>query len=332
MDSSKGFNQVISYIPDKLRNYLQKISDVTAIQEIRLRIGKPLAITTFGKEYFVSDSGGISKEGKSLVIVTKSDVESSFKAICEYSIHSFQNQLIQGYITISGGHRVGICGSSVGKNGSIETIKNISGLNFRVAREVLGSADEIMQRAFGNKLYSLLIIGVPSSGKTTILRDLCRQIGNAHKLSIIDERGEIAATYQGQQQNDVGKCSDVFDGYPKEEGINIAIRVMAPEVIAVDEIGNIQDCLAIEHSIHSGVKIIATAHAADVGELFSRLHIKSLIEQGAFDKIVTLGNDRNIGKIVKIDEVDKDDKIGRNYINNNCNFNGWYDAFKTSSL
>jgi len=305
MDDTIGFNQVQPYLSERIRQALEKLALKAQAQEIRLRNGKPLSITSFGKELFITENGGISSSPSLGMSVNKQDIEFSFKAICEYSIHSFQRELSQGFITIPGGHRVGICGTSVTKDGKIDTIKYITGLNFRIARQVLGCADEIIKQAFNYKPTSTLIIGAPSSGKTTILRDLCRQLGNLHKLSIIDERGEIAATHQGVSQNDVGICTDVFDGYPKEDGIMTAIRVMSPEIIAIDEIGDISDCIAIEHSMNAGVIIIATAHAGSVDELYGRKHINALLQQNVFKRIITLGIGQNIGKITDITEVKK---------------------------
>lgn len=324
MEDTTGFNQVQIYLSERIRQAFDKTSIKGQAQEIRLRNGKPLSITSFGKELFITENGGVTSCPSLGLIINKQDIECSFKSIFEYSIHSFQRELSQGFVTIQGGHRVGICGTAVTKDGKIDTIKYITGLNFRIARQVIGSADQIMNQIFNNKIASTLIIGAPSSGKTTVLRDLCRQIGSSRKLSIIDERGEIAATHQGIAQNNVGICTDVFDGYPKEEGIMTAIRVMSPEIVAVDEIGDIKDCVAIERSIHAGVIIIATAHADSIDEIYGRKHIKALLDQKVFKRIVVLGTGDNLGKIMEITEVKELAEDNRNiasYYNNKSSGN-----------
>ncbi|MCX7658575.1 MAG: hypothetical protein N2Z57_07845, partial [Oscillospiraceae bacterium] len=203
----KNFDKLIPYFSDKIRSALEKVSIKDKIQEIRLRSEKPLSVTSFGKELFITENGGISSSPLIGLAVGKKDVEYSFKAVCEYSVHSFQKELSQGYITLPGGHRVGLCGSAVIKDGKIETIKHISGMNFRIANEVKGCADEIMKILFASKIEGTLIIGPPLSGKTTVLRDLCRQLGNLRKGSLIDERRQIASASLGLPQNDVGICT-----------------------------------------------------------------------------------------------------------------------------
>ncbi|MEG0615730.1 MAG: ATPase, T2SS/T4P/T4SS family [Oscillospiraceae bacterium] len=300
--SINKLEEIYPYLNEKICMLIKKCGDKENIHEIRLRIGKPLCISSFGKVFFIGENG-ITSLPQNAVIVTKYDLDFSFKAVCEYSIHSFARELSNGFITICGGHRVGICGTAVAKIAEPETIKYITSLNFRVANEVFGAADEIMNKVFKNGLKSTLIIGIPSSGKTTILRDLCRQIGNSHRLSIIDERGEIAAVHQGVPQNNIGFCTDVFDGYSKDFGISIAIRVMSPEIIAVDEIGGEADCISLENSANLGVKILATAHAENPAEAFNRKGVARLLKNGVFEKIVTLGSGKYVGKVVEITEV-----------------------------
>ena len=144
------------------------------------------------------------------------------------------------------------------------------------------------------------------------MRDICRQLGGIYKLSIIDERGEIAAVYVWEPQNDIGRFSDVFDGYPKPIGILTAIRVMSPQVIVCDEIGNEEECKELISSVNSGVNIIASAHAGSIDELYQRKHIMSLIESGVFTEIIVLDNGANIGRIKsRIKVVSHNDKNNR---------------------
>lgn len=303
MEFSNGLEYILPYLGDKIRQAVERFEMKDKIQEIRFRLNRALTVYFQGKEYFLTPHGGITEYPHLGMTITQQDIDFSMKVICDYSIHSYHKEISEGFVTIRGGNRVGICGTAVIRDDKIETLKYINGLNFRVAREIYGSADEILEKCFFDGINSVLIIGSPSSGKTTVLRDLCRQLGNTHKISLIDERGELAAVYQGFPQNDVGTCTDVFDGYPKQLGILTAIRVMSPEIIAVDEIGNESDCHAIESAIHTGVNIIATAHASDVDELRQRKALRNLLRQKTFSKIVLLGNRTETGKILSVTDV-----------------------------
>lgn len=298
----KDYLKAIQFMPKRLKSILL-MNNGKEIQEIRLRIGRPLCVTVMGKEYFVNENGEKTSYGNPSVIICQNDIDETFRAVVEYSVHSFSKELKNGYVTIEGGHRVGICGTAVcGKDG-VETIKNISAMNFRIAREFLGSADKISEKIFSRGLFGTLIIGPPSSAKTTVLRDLCRQLGNRVCLSVIDERSEIAAAYHGIPQNDVGMFTDVFDSYPKKEGIITALKVMSPKIIAVDELGSEEDCLAVEQCMNCGVKILATAHAGSIEEIKARKHIWNLCKERIFEKIVLLGSDDKLGKILEVYEV-----------------------------
>jgi len=305
MTKVKGVEEVKRFLSEKLRTSVEKIPLFNAqkIQEIRLRLEKNLTVCILDKEYFLTERGELDTNLNTGIKVERSDIEYTFNIACQYSLHSFQKELSQGFITVQGGNRIGLCGTAVIKNNAVETIKDISSINIRVARQIIGCADEIYSALFCTELQSVLIVGSPTSGKTTILRDLCRQLGQVHKTSIIDERNELSATINGSPQNDVGICSDVFNSYPKSEGIMTAIRVMSPKIIVCDEIGGEPDIVALENAINAGVKIVATAHAGSIKEAENRLGLSRLIKAGAFDVIVSLGNGVNIGKIMKIHRI-----------------------------
>ena len=304
------FEQAIKYIPSRVRMQIVGLppSIKNEVQEVRIRIGRAPSICIKGREYDISEFAQVQN-----IVIDSSDINECFNYICEYSFHSYQQELMQSYITVKGGHRVGISASAIIKSGGVETIKDISGLNIRIARQVLGSADNIMKESLASGPKGLLLVGPPTCGKTTILRDICRQLGGIYKLSIIDERGEIAAVYRGEPQNDIGRFSDVFDGYPKPIGILTAIRVMSPQVIVCDEIGNEDECKELMSSVNSGVNIIASAHAGSVDELYKRKHIMKLIECGVFTEIILLDSGANIGRIKsRIKVVTHNDKNNRN--------------------
>jgi stage III sporulation protein AA len=312
---------IIRHFNPQIRSILSAISaeNCSRIQEIRLRLNKPISVTLNDTIKTADKNGQLVGYCDNSYIVTEQDINDSFNSICQYSVHSFQKEITGGFVTVQGGHRAGICGTAVVKNGQLETIKHISSINFRIARQVFGAADEIMNSVFSAGADGLLIAGPPSSGKTTVLRDLCRQLGKKYKLSLIDERGEIAAVYHGISQNDVGIYTDVFDGYCKADGIETAVRVMSPDIIVCDEIGCENDISAIKHAMNCGVKIIAAVHAGNLEELKCRKHIMLLIKNGAFRNIAVLSGAGKRIQTVRTDEFDKTDRSAADTDNNGHN-------------
>lgn len=263
------------------------------IQEIRLRVNKPLSVMCSFKQSYITPNGNLTCNPFNNFTVTEYELNQCFEAICQYSVHSFKREICEGFVTLKGGHRVGLCGTAVMHNGTIENIKNISSLNFRISHQIKGCAEKLYNQIFTDGLCNILIAGAPMSGKTTLLRDLTRILGSNYKTSVIDERGEIAAVWNGIPQNDIGINTDVFDGYPKADGILTAIRVMSPQIIVCDEIGGEADMNAVKHASYCGVYVAATIHAANINELVKRT--------GAdiFDKIVFLSDKGTVTHIMK---------------------------------
>lgn len=305
MKRTGNYSTIMSYFSPKLRQSIEKISseDLQNIQEIRLRASKPLGLVCYGRTKFLSRNGGITDTVGMALVANREDVEFSFKAVCDYSVHSYHRELAQGFITIQGGHRVGLCGTAIIRDEKIDSVKYITGLNFRLAGQVNGCADEIFNQCFGEKPSSILILGVPASGKTTILRELCRLAGSKYQVSVIDERGEIAASYHGQHQNNIGILTDVLDGYPKAEGISIALRVMAPQLIVCDEIGGKDDVQAIGNAVNSGVKVVATAHCETMEDALNKQYIGNMLQSRMFDFVAIIGSGNELGRIKRIIRV-----------------------------
>lgn len=247
-----------------------------AADEIRLRLNRPISLS-FGEKDVVLEHSQVRAE----------DIEHTFKTAFSYSLHSHARELANGYITTKGGNRVGICGTAVNGSGGVESVKNISSLNIRIAREVIGCAHEIV-RSCQSDVPSIMVIGPPGSGKTTVLRDISRILGDRFRISLIDEQGEIAASYHGSPQNDVGRLTDVFSGYPKHTGIRTAVRVMSPRAVIVDEIGSEEDGKALEYALHSGVRLITAVHAESFEEASKKPLIKNLLAENAFEYAVEL--------------------------------------------
>ncbi len=287
-------SELLCYFSGKLGETIKKISAWEDIREIRLRVNRPLAVSEGKRIFYVEEGGQLTYNPKTAVIVSEQDIQRSFDAVCRYSVHSFQREIAQGFITVKGGHRVGFCGTPVVRGGTVENIKNISSMNFRIAREVIGCAEKLYSECFSDGLCNILAAGRPSSGKTTLLRDLARILGKSFRVALIDERGELAAVSEGVPQNDVGVNTDVFDGYGKAAGISAAVRVMSPQIIVCDEIGTAEDFSAVREAACSGVYVAASMHAADMDDLKRRCP-----DTNFFDRIAFLSD---MGKISSVYE------------------------------
>lgn len=293
---------VYDLLTPKIRCAVQAVPEIerVRIQEIRMRQGKKLTVTVFGKEYFVTPEGRLMTDCCPGVDIAPEDIDVTYKRAFKNSLHSFQREIARGYVTADGGNRIGFCGTAVlnpGDNYRTETIKNISSLNIRIAREIFGAGQNIFQRAFAQGPASLVIAGPPSSGKTTVLRDICRMLGNSFRISLIDERNEIAAVKDGVARNSVGLMTDVFNSYNKYEGIMTAVKVMSPVVLVCDEIGSKEDSKALEYAVNSGVKLIVTCHASDFDQLKHRPVIAKLLKDKVLDYAAVLGTGSMCGQL-----------------------------------
>lgn len=296
-----SINTVYKYLPERIRTPLLKANfNVQDIQEIRLRVNRPIGIDIYSKEQYLNSNGTLSDNYQDGIVCDKNDIFRSFESICDYSVHSYTNELSQGYVTLNGGNRVGICGTYIFKDNRVSTIKDVNALNFRIANQVRGCAVDILDRIDFSTPKGILIVGRPLSAKTTILRDLCRMVSNKYKLSIIDERSELCGIYAGVPQNDIGIKCDIFNNYPKDVGINMAIRTMSPDIIACDEIGSVKDINAIKLGSICGVKFLCTAHFDSIKSVMESSNYYEILNSNAFDYVVLLGNGNNIGRVLDV--------------------------------
>ena len=251
----------LTALPEKIRSPVEK-SGTDRLLEVRLRCGEKLCCVLKSGSYLLSAGGELLKERKNAVSVTERDIKSAIELITGFSLYAYENEMKCGFITISGGHRIGICGEVNTEKGGITHLKSIQSLNYRFAREIVGCADGYMEEIVKNgEIKNTLIVSPPMCGKTTLLRDIARNLSLLGKrVSIIDERGEIAAQRGGISPFDLGLGCDILSGAPKAEGMLYMLRSMSPDVIITDEIGGNADLYAIREIKKRGVSVIASIH------------------------------------------------------------------------
>lgn len=284
--------EILSYFPLKIRNELSQIN-LDCLEEIRVRNDRPIFLK-LGQEEFQTS-----------YIINTEEILEILQKICDNSIYTYQNQICNGYITIKGGHRIGITGNVVIKDGQVINISHIYSLNFRIARQVINCSNCILPYVIDsskNNIFNTIIVSPPGRGKTTILRDIVRRISDGipeyHfkgiNVAVADERGEIAAMYKGIPQNNIGKRTDVLDNIPKAIGMKMLIRSMNPKIIVADEIGTMQDVEAIKYAVCSGVKGIFTAHGASIDDVVQNPILSELYKIDLFERIIFIKENREV--------------------------------------
>ncbi len=305
-------SDILPYLIPSIRAILMKmkVEKLDNLQEIRMRAGKPLMVSYGSKELFVTVNGEVSPCIKEAYMVAQNEIIKSLELMSENSVYAFQEEIRSGYLTLKGGHRVGLSGRVVVQEGQIRNIKDFNSLNIRVAKEIYGCSSKIVNFIIkgSNDIYNTLIIGPPQSGKTTILRDAARLLSNGGesidfkglKIGIVDERSEIAACSKGIPQNDVGFRTDVMDSCPKALGMEMLLRSMSPNIIVTDEIGTQGDKAAILKVLNSGVKIIASAHGYNISELKMREELLAMLKANTFERYIVLSSSNGPGTLEEV--------------------------------
>ena len=291
----KAYKNAVSLLPERIRSVLLRAdeAEMKNINEIRFRLNRPVTLNTRSDKLFIKNDGSLSGVlAREVLITGESDMFDIVFALARRSLHSYQDMIANGFIPLSGGCKAGVAGCAVVKNGSVYSVSHFTGVNIRIAREYPGCSSAVLSAAGGCR--SFIIAGSPMSGKTTVLRDICRTLSSPSdtqplKITVVDERDEIASLCFGGGA-DVGLHTDVLSLYPKAQGVDIALRTLSPDIIILDEIGASDEVQALLRAFNCGVSIIATAHAGSAAELLRRPNIKLLTDSGVFKKIIVLGD------------------------------------------
>ncbi len=288
----KNIEEILRYFPNPIYSLLKNtiIQDKNLernLQEIRIRTQRAIILKTRQADIIIEYT------------ISSNEILQILERLCENSIYAYKNQICDGFITVKGGHRVGITGTAVIQDEKILNLKYVTSLNFRIAREVIGCSQYLIKEIIdfeNNTIYNTLIVSPPGKGKTTLLRDIIRNLSNGideinfkgMTCGVIDERGELAAMYKGVPQNDIGIRTDVIENISKSKGMRMLIRSMAPEIIACDEIGSKEDVQAIKEIITAGVKGIFTMHGKTMEDIKNNDEINYLIETKQIEKVFFL--------------------------------------------
>ncbi len=303
MDIPLVKEEILSRLPVKFKNIIQNV-DFEKVQEIRFRSGRPLMIEKDDKTIMLTAKGEETSALNRALLIEQEDISSLLSSFCENSVYAYQNEICDGFLTIKGGHRVGLCGKCVMADGKIVNITEICGLNLRIAKQYIGCAETLTRKLLKDekRVANTIFLAPPQCGKTTYLRDLARALSKNNKVTIVDTRSEIAAVKDGVPQFDVGLQTDVLDRFPKAQGMLFALRGMSPDVIITDELGGEEDIRAVKSVLNAGISIVTSMHGKCPEELLGeRAKLFSL-----FDFAVILSRTSGIpevGSIIKIENV-----------------------------
>lgn len=301
-------NSIKALFPEHFETYFKNvIKDYEKIRELRIRRNGPVQIIREDRPVYLTKAGCYSDFSQDGLRLTETEFMDLFSHICRHSIYAFEQELSKGYITVEGGHRVGVIGQTVWNGKQVTGMQYFTAMNIRFAHEIKGVADKVLPYLYQeNELKSTLLVSLPGCGKTTLLRELVRKISNgsrehsAQNVSLIDERSEIASCYLGMAQNDVGMHTDILDACPKAEGMLMVLRSMSPQIIAVDELGGEEDYKAIQQAFYLGCRLLATIHGTDYDSIKRNPYLQDNLGAGGFERLIFLKGRAGKEQVIKI--------------------------------
>lgn len=313
-EQGRALEMVLRYLPEPVRRSVLAIPRETEskVEEIRLRAGRPLGVTGVMGEPFLTARGLPTQDPAQALWVHRQEIETTLERMAGFSVYALEEELRQGFLTLPGGHRVGIVGHTVTEHGHVRLIKQVGGLNIRIARAVPGQALSLLPHLLDSHggLCSTVLVSPPRAGKTTLLRELIRLISTGVptlglaglSVGVADERSELGAVYAGTPTLDLGPRTDVLDGCPKAEGLMMLIRAMGPRVLATDELGRADDARALLEAVGAGVRLCATVHGTDLDDVKRRPDLLALFEARAFDRVVVLSRRKGPGTVESVQD------------------------------